>query len=405
MSALKEGFEKLRHLTGAAVCVACGKCSTMCPEAPVEDFSARRIVNQELRHHEEGVAVGVQRCLTCGSCELRCPQGVKISELVRGLRGLLPEQSRRQTPHGGIFQRSARIQAEGGGRAARASWLEESHKVAESGDVGLFVGCLQQFDLYFGESLDVQMVEIARSAVTILNELGVEPVLVDGEVCCGHDLLWSGDREGFAKLARKNASLFAERGVKHIVSTCGECTRTWRLDYADEIRDYQPRVSHISEVLAENLDDPALEAVAEQLSGVTIQDSCRLSRHLDVVDAPREVLGKFEGVEIKEMPKSGRDSQCCGTSGFIHCDAQSKNLQRERLQSAEATGASVLTTSCPKCLIHFRCSQVEDERCGNKAPGIEITDFSVLVASLLEDRQAPNSSPASDEERAIGATR
>lgn len=404
MDATKARFEHLRRSTGAALCVTCGKCSTMCPEGSVADFSARRIVNQELYHHLDGSAVGVQRCLTCGSCELRCPQGVKISELVRGLRELLPEQDRRLRPHGGVFQTVPRMQAAGGASSKQAPWLDDSHRVAEKGELALFVGCLPLFDLYFQDSLAIQTLEIARSAVTIFNRLGVEPVIVDEEVCCGHDLLWSGDREGFASLAHQNAKLFADRGVKLIVTTCAECCRTWRLDYADEVTDYHPRVQHISEYLAEHIDDPKLNLATQSPTRVTIQDACRLGRHLNVVDAPREVLRAVEGTELVEMPRSGRDADCCGTSGFMHCDAQSKQLQRQRLRSAEATGASTITTSCPKCLIHFSCSKTEDEKCGNPIPNIEIMDFTVLVASSLVDRQEPNESPAPDE-RVIGARR
>ena len=202
-----ESFETLRRSTRAALCVACGKCSTMCPLAPGQDFSARRIVHQELDHHDRvGPGVGVHRCLTCGSCELRCPQGVHITEFVRGLRAVLPPQAGRPYPHGGVFQRSAGLQAQGRENPARPAWLTEDLRVAEEGELALFVGCLPLFDRFFQDSLGVETVEIARAAVRILNRLGIEPVLVADECCCGHDLRWSGDEEGFARLARANVA-------------------------------------------------------------------------------------------------------------------------------------------------------------------------------------------------------
>ena len=126
---------------------------------------------------------------------------------------------------------------------------------------------------------------------------------------------------------------------------------------------------------------------------MTFQDPCRLGRHLGVTDAPRRVLASFgdgdgNGKRFVEMGKAGIDAQCCGTSGFIHCDANSKRLQSERLRSAAATGADTLVTACPKCLIHFRCAQSEDRLRQRAAPEIEIEDLTILAAAML-DRPAP----------------
>jgi len=395
-----KSFEALRSSTRAANCVACGKCTTMCPLASQSDFSARRIVGQELRHHEAGAPVGVERCLSCGNCELRCPQGVRITELVRGLRELLPDQDRRRVPHGGVFQAASRIQRAHERNPGPPAWLGEDLRVREQGEIALFVGCLPLFDLYFQDSLHVEMLEIARSAIRILNHLGIEPVLAGDELCCGHDLLWSGDRESFQELARGNADTFEQRGVKHIVTTCAECCSTWRLDYPQAVPGYRPRVEHITEFLAAH----PISLRSNTTLRLSYQDPCRLGRHLGVVDAPRSVLNGIDGVEVSEMERSGADAVCCGTSGFIHCDAQSKRLQRERLISAASTGATTLATACPKCLIHFRCALAEDERCGLERTDIQVEDLTVLVASMLGQDGNATHDPVR-EARETGAAR
>jgi Fe-S oxidoreductase len=389
-----ERFETLRKSTRAALCVACGKCSTMCPLAPADDFSTRRIVHRELEQHEMDPGVGLYRCLTCGSCETRCPQGVRVSELTRGLREMLPSQNRRDVPHGGILQATARLQTEGVGPLGRPSWLTDELRVAEEGDTALFVGCLPVFDRYFEPTLGIRTVEIARAAVALLNRMGIEPVVVEDEVCCGHDLLWAGDRESFAKLARANVEAFTRRKVQRVITTCAECCRTWRLDYPDEVDASMPRVQHMSEFLAERVDGNGSTFRAREALEVTFQDACRLGRHLNVYEAPRTALRSVSGLDLVEMPRSGPDALCCGTSGFVHCDAQSRRLQEERLQSARNTGASQLVTSCPKCLIHFSCAMAEDEKKnGKKSLDIEVKDFTVLMASMWEDRHEPNPSP------------
>ncbi len=376
---------ELRRSTGAARCLACGKCTSMCPLASPGRFSARLIVAEGLEDefHDHGEAVG--RCLTCGSCEVRCPQGVRFTDFIRGLREKIPLESHPPAPHGGVFQHAARSMAVEPPPPRDVSSLGDGLEIAEEGEVGLFVGCLPLFDAYFGPELGVRPLEIARSAIRLLNGAGIRPVLVPEERCCGHDLFWNGEREAFTALAQANAKAFADRGVKRIVTACAECCRTWKLDYPEVAGGYAPRVEHVSEFVAEQVARSALTFRTGGDRTLTYQDPCRLSRHMGIVDAPRRVLEALPDATLVEMPRTGRDAACCGTSGFIHCDASSRAIQYDRLAEASATGASTLVTACPKCLIHFSCAQAEARRAGVGGPSIEVLDFTVLAASLLAD--------------------
>jgi Fe-S oxidoreductase len=328
----------------------------------------------------------VQRCLTCGVCEVRCPQGVHFADWVRGLREQIPAECRWPCPHGQTFESLAHLMA-GAVPSRDTAWLGDDLKVAEQGEVALFVGCLPFFDAYFGEDLGLKMLEIARAAIRLLNQQGIEPVVATDERCCGHDLLWGGDRESFEKLAAANAASFAARGVKRIVTACAECCRTWRLDYAEAVPGYRPQVQHVAELMAEAVESGRLELSGNET--VTYQDPCRLGRQLGVVDEPRRVLSAMTGTSLVEMERSGRDAQCCGSPGFTHCDATSRALQTARLEDARNTGAGQLLTACPKCLIHLRCAQAESQRQQPQTPSIEIRDLTVYVASRMSSTGKP----------------
>jgi Fe-S oxidoreductase len=359
----------------------------MCPLAHEGGFSARRIAGQDLHEEIEGRGIGVGRCLTCASCEVRCPEGVQFTEFVRGLRALVPPELRRPTPHGGVFQSAARSMAEGQVPQRQPDWLGEGLEVAEEGPVALFVGCAPYFDTYFAE-LGVRTLDSARSAIAVLNAQGIKPVLVGEERCCGHDLLWQGEREPFEELARANVEAFKSRGIKHIITTCAECTRTWKMDYAEVDSEYTPRVQHFAEYLDGLVQAGKVQFQADGVQRITYQDPCRLGRHLGVLDEPRRVLQAFPDTQLTEMHRSGRDAVCCGTSGFIHCNAASRRLQEQRLQEAADTGAETLVTACPKCLIHFACAQSEDRLRQGKEPQIHVEDFTVLAARLLVSENA-----------------
>ncbi len=388
-----QALVSLRQSTGAARCVACGKCTTMCPLGKHGDFSARRIASQDLEDELRGRGVGVGRCLTCASCEVRCPEGVRFTDFVRGLRELVPPEVRRAAPHGGLFQSIARAMQADGGQRSRTEGVPSDLEVAEEGTVALFVGCAPYFDVYFSD-LGVHTLDSTRAAIRILNQCGIRPVLVGGEVCCGHDLLWRGEREEFENLARANTRAFAERGIQHVLTTCAECCRTWKLDYPEIAPDYTPRVEHLSEFVAARLQSGELTARPDGETPITYQDPCRLGRHLGVVDAPRRFFEALPDTPFVEMPRSGRDALCCGTSGFIHCDGASRELQQQRLGEAATTEARKLVTACPKCLIHFKCAQAEDRRRAGTEPRIEIEDFTVLAArSVVHDGEVEQAIP------------
>jgi Fe-S oxidoreductase len=396
-----DSITELRRTTGAAYCLDCGKCTARCPLSAEGTFSPRLIAMQELDREVEGKGAGVGRCLTCGSCETRCPQAVKFIDYVRGFREHIPEEAREVCPHKGVFQSLARSMVDSAPQR-NLDWLGDGLKVAEEGEVALFVGCLPFFDAYFGSSLAVETLDIARSAVRILNQVGIEPVILTEERCCGHDLLWDGDEESFKALAKANTEAYKARGVKHILTTCAECCRSWKIDYPEYAPGYNPKVEHLSEFLAARVEagDIAFKANGDQT--LTFQDPCRLARHVGVTDQPRKVLDALPGKDVVEMERSGVDALCCGTSGFMHCDAASKDIQAERLEEARATGAETLVTACPKCFIHFSCAQSEDRRRDGMEPKIQLTDFTVLAASMLDEGDTKAEKAPADSERDTG---
>jgi L-lactate dehydrogenase complex protein LldE len=85
---------------------------------------------------------------------------------------------------------------------------------------------------------------------------------------------------------------------------------------------------------------------------VTYHDSCHMCRLLGLSRQPRDLL-QAAGYQLLEMAESDR---CCGFGGLfsVHMPELSNAMTAEKLRQAEATGATILATADPGCLMQMR---------------------------------------------------
>ncbi|MFQ5823027.1 MAG: (Fe-S)-binding protein [bacterium] len=371
--------------TNAFYCLECGKCTASCPIALVNDsYSPRSIVAHTLQRSKNEVLKDpmLWACLTCKNCEAGCPADVDYTRLTLDLRTQAKEYGQQGLcTHGGALQSLMRIMTTADLNQNRLDWVNEDLKIAEKGEVLYFVGCAPYFDVFFSD-LEVSTLEAAESVIKLLNAVGIEPVLMTNERCCGHDLLWSGDQENFLKLAEYNLEAIKKTGVKQVVFSCPECYRTIKEDYAAHFGSLGFESLHITEILADKINSrEILYPTDSREEKVTYQDPCRLGRHLGIFEAPRKVMNSVPGVELNEMRKSSKKAVCCGVSNWMNCTTYSKQIQVQRLKQAKATGAETLITACPKCEIHLKCA-MKDPNLGDEIK-MKIKDVATLAAEAL----------------------
>jgi Fe-S oxidoreductase len=370
--------------TNAWACYDCGKCTATCPiTRSGANYSPRRhVLATNLGDKDEITSDdSLAACLTCAQCDFRCPAEVAYTELVMGLRELsFTNGHQPECPHGGALQSVMRMMAKGGTQQDRLGWLDNELKTdPKKGEVFYWTGCTMYYDAFFPE-FESTTLEGTKAAIKLLNALGVTPVVSPEERCCGHDLLWNGDRKSFDALAEHNVNLVKESGATTIVTSCAECLRTWKVDYQSKLAGTSLHVVHLTEFLAENLEQ--LKLSENGTRKVTFQDPCRLGRHLGIYEPPREVMAAVPGLELEDMRRSGSKAACCAGGTWSNCDRFAKKIQVERLREARATGAEVLVTACPKCQIHFQCA-MKDPNLGDDIT-IEMKDIAEIVAEALE---------------------
>jgi Fe-S oxidoreductase len=317
----------------------------------------------------------------------RCNYNVGFTDFIRALRHQgLAEGSEVQYSDGGIPQSVMHMMARRDIRQNRLNWLPEQIKVQRRSDTAFFVGCAPYFDVIFND-LDVKTVEGSKGALRLLNHAQIPFTLLPNERCCGRDLLLMGDTEGFLALAQANRYQFTRRGIRNIITNCPECYYTLNVEYPRYLENWDINVRHITEVIAPLVETGEL-TLGKLEQKVTYHDPCTLGRYSRIFDQPRRILESMDGLEMVEMADSRERTLCCGASPWMQCGLVNKQIQKERLAQAGATGAEMLVTACPKCQIHLKCAQKNAEN--NDVYQIEIQDLCALAAQSLLPQEDVN---------------
>jgi hypothetical protein len=87
--------------------------------------------------------------------------------------------------HGGALLHIMEMAASPGLKQNRTGWITEDLRVKQKGEFLYFVGCLPYFQDFFAKDFTFEPVSIARDAVRVLNRIGIEPVVLENERCCG----------------------------------------------------------------------------------------------------------------------------------------------------------------------------------------------------------------------------
>jgi Fe-S oxidoreductase/nitrate reductase gamma subunit len=377
-------------------CMRCGRCVQACPSTGAgEPFSPRDFIQamrralwQEhfplgdirilSRGEENEVDEKLWYCTTCRACLEVCPIYGPSFEAVMKKRVLAVEEGT-QIPVllnqilEKVFNYDNPWESS---KKKRGAWAEGMDLVdlAERDaktDLCYFVGCTTSFD-------DTAQ-GIARSFSKILQSAGINfGILGTKEPCCGDIARRAGELGLFVEQMEKCLDLFDEYGITEVVTSSPHCFHTFRNEYPEA--PFNTR--HYTLVLRELIAHGKLRFKEGAEATVTYHDPCYLGRYNRIFDEPREIIRSIPGLNLVEMTHHGVDSLCCGGGGgrmWQDLDGEVK-MSDVRIREAHATGAQILITACPLCLI-----VLEDAR---KAAGLNETlrvmDLNELVLQALE---------------------
>ncbi|MDP3898796.1 MAG: glycolate oxidase subunit GlcF, partial [Mesorhizobium sp.] len=379
-------------------CVHCGFCTATCPtyvtlgnelDSPRGRIYLIKDMLENGRAADEEIVTHIDRCLSCLACMTTCPSGVNYMHLVDHARVHIETTYRRPAidrliratlaavlPYPGRFRAALKLAALGrpfAGLFGRVKALKPlsamltmapravppasavsrpgtfATTAAKRGRVALLTGCAQSV-------LDPG---INEATVRLLNRLGIEVVVPEGEACCGALVHHMGREAAALSAARNNVDAWTRQietgGLDAIVITASGCGTTIK-DYGFMLRldpAYSAKAALVSalardvtEYLA-SIDDLPEPALRPGLA-VAYHSACSMQHGQKIVRQPKDLL-KRAGFTVLE-PREGH--LCCGSAGTYNIlqPEIAARLRTRKVRNIEATGAALVATGNIGCM-------------------------------------------------------
>ncbi len=288
-------------------------------------------------------------CTMCGNCAEQCrfEFGKDLVNIFRSVKETVVETQRPLPPLVARFMENVALYGNPYRelRETRGDWARGTGiKRYEKGDEFLlFVGCAGSYDSCGQRA--------AKALGALLSKSGLSfGILADREDCDGNEVRMLGEKGLFEHQRDRNLRTFREMGVTRVVTLSPHSYDAIKNHYNGEFEVY-----HYTQLLAQLIDAGRLRLRKHDPVKATYQDPCFLGRHNGEYQPPRAMLGAVPGLELVEMPRSQNNAFCCGGGGgnfFTGMSARGKDQASvARVREAVNTGASVLATACPICLI------------------------------------------------------
>jgi len=221
--------------------------------------------------------------------------------------------------------------------------------------VAMLTGCAQ----------DPIFSNVNRDTVEVLTRNGCEVVTPPAQSCCGSLHAHNGEWTLAQELARRNIDQFPPDEFDAIITNAGGCGSHLKhyaklladdSAYCDRAIRWDKKVKDVHEWLGEiGLQAPPGAAEADRRVCpivVTYHDSCHLCHGQKITVQPRQLLRAIPGLKLVDLPES---SWCCGSAGIYNLTQpeMADDLLRRKIAHIKSTGAQVVATANPGCLLQI----------------------------------------------------
>ncbi|MFH2218638.1 MAG: L-lactate dehydrogenase (quinone) large subunit LdhH [Pseudomonadota bacterium] len=408
-------------------CIRCGACANVCPVYSKVGghryghvyIGAIGLILTLFYHGKENNRVIVKNCINCQACKAICPSGIDLPHLIKKTFRAVLDQERKtpvknillsnvmknrklfhfilrraylaQKPFAGnrpmIRHLPHFLEKRHGYRSLptiaktpfRDQWKHVRTRVTRPKcTVALFCGC----------AIDFIYPEQANALMKILERYEVQVEFPMDQTCCGLPALMAAEEETAKEVALQNIAAFRPENFDHILTLCASCGSHLKHNYPKIFKDDPDLSSRLAAFTDRIIDFSSfmvkiLHASPEEYEStrerVAYHAPCHLCRGLNVVEEPRKLL-EIAGFEYAA---SKDEDVCCGFGGSYSVDFPeiASEILKKKLDNLEETGARLLVTDCPGCVIQLRGGM--DKRGGK----MQVRH----IAEIISDHIAPKS--------------
>jgi iron-sulfur cluster protein len=405
-------------------CIRCGACANVCPIYSKVGghkyghvyIGAIGLILTLFYHGKENDRAIVKNCLNCQACKAVCAVDIDLPFLIKKTLGAVMDADGRKPiknqllskvmPNRRLFHfllRQAHLAQKplaGKGPLIRhlPHFFEKQHGFrslpviaakpfrnrwphmdtdvkSPSHTVSFFAGC----------AVDFIYPEQAEAMIKLIKSRSGKVMFPEDQSCCGLPALMAAEEKTASKLARQNFEAFQNTPSDYILTICASC--------ASHIKHYYPKIARqvgISETemaafvekvidfssFMVNVLNVSAEAFAAGDKKVAYHAPCHLCRGLAVTEEPRKLI---EIAGLTYVP-SADEEVCCGFGGSYSVDFPeiSAEILRQKLDSVTQSGADILVTDCPGCVLQLRGGMDKRDN------AIEVKHISEVVAEQLK---------------------
>ena len=378
-------------------CVHCGFCTATCPtyvtlgnelDSPRGRIYLIKDMLENNRPADKQVVTHIDRCLSCLACMTTCPSGVNYMHLVDHARAHIEKTYKRPLmnritrallalvlPYPGRFRASLYAARLGRpfaplfralpGMKPMAAMLElapasvpgasdfakpGAHAASgeKRGRVAILTGCAQP----------VLKPGINEATIRLLNRLGVEVVVPEGEGCCGALVHHMGREHDALEAARRNINAWTRQidngGLDAIIITASGCGTTIK-DYGYMLRDdpaYAEKAARVSALAKDITEYLAGIELPEPVNGtglvVAYHSACSMQHGQKITVQPKALL-RAAGFTVKDPPEG---HLCCGSAGTYNIMQPeiARTLRDRKVRNIERTKPDLIATGNIGCM-------------------------------------------------------
>ena len=192
--------------------------------------------------------------------------------------------------------------------------------------VAFFVGCVA----------DAMFRPTHWATLRVLQQNGCDVFIPPEQGCCGAIHFHAGDSRGARRMADANLVAFELDRYDAIVVNhggCGAMMKEYGLHWHDGLQPHREKFAAKVKDVNEFLDALGMIPPQGRIEAVaTYHDACHLAHAQGIMAAPRRLLAKIPGLELRDLPESGI---CCGSAGTYNLSEADMSDRLSRAKDRE----------------------------------------------------------------------